>query len=56
MTAARAVDRFVGAPDVLVLVHLVGGSRGPAGDYYTHQRALYERLDRLEAAPVNRAV
>ncbi|MFF8674182.1 SDR family oxidoreductase [Streptomyces sp. NPDC015242] len=56
-TAARAVDRLVGAPDVLV--HLVGGSRAPAGGYAALDDATWSEelaLNLLSAVRLDRAL
>ncbi|CAL9654102.1 3-oxoacyl-[acyl-carrier-protein] reductase FabG [Streptomyces sp. enrichment culture] len=57
VTAARAVDRLVGAPDVLV--HLVGGSRAPAGGYAALDDATWSEelaLNLLSAVRLDRAL
>ncbi|MFE6411040.1 SDR family oxidoreductase [Streptomyces sp. NPDC057837] len=57
VTAARAVDRLVGTPDVLV--HLVGGSRAPAGGYAALDDATWSEelaLNLLSAVRLDRAL
>ncbi|MFE6200319.1 SDR family oxidoreductase [Streptomyces sp. NPDC057838] len=57
VTAARAVDRLVGTPDFLV--HLVGGSRAPAGGYAALDDATWSEelaLNLLSAVRLDRAL